>query len=144
MAALLACLSMIVRSPATEPWADKIPSNITNYSRSVRSCRGETSRCNAGHERKEPRRRRGGRGKRNNVDDTLEGAHRKPPSPKLADLIMPVLKAREKAQSEALEKQRGSSVPPDGNPASEAGESATEAADGAAEASEATPGETRR
>ncbi len=60
---------------------------------------------------------------------------------------MPVLKAREKAQSEALEKQRGGSVQQDGTPAPEAGESKSEAADGAADAStaaEATPAETRR
>ena len=109
----------------------------------------ECHKCDAGQgqERKESRRRRGGRGKRNNIDDSLEGSHRKPPSPKLADLIMPVLKAREKAQSEALEKQRGGSAPPEGAPAPEEGDNTTEAADPAAEASAATvttPGEMRR
>ena len=101
-------------------------------------------KCGVGQvaERKESRRRRGGRGKRGHEDALSEGAHRKPPSPKLADLIMPALKAKE-----ALERQRGGSAPQEGAPAPAACEGAAGAAGGNAEGSaagEATPAEARR
>ena len=69
---------------------------------------GLKSRAGQGHERRDSRRRRGGRGKRGHDDSSLspkEAPHRKPPSPKLADLIMSALKARAKAQGQGLEPQ---------------------------------------
>ena len=59
-----------------------------------------------GQDRKEVRRRRGGRGRRGH-DESLVTAHRKPASPKLADLIMPALKAKALAQSQAQDAQMG-------------------------------------
>lgn len=60
-----------------------------------------------GQDRKETRRRRGGRGRRSHDDSSLDTAHRKPASPKLADLIMPALKAKALAQSQAQDAQMG-------------------------------------
>jgi hypothetical protein len=57
-----------------------------------------------GNERRESRRRRCHRSKRNHEDSSespIQGSHRKPASPKLADLIMPALKAKTKAQSQS-------------------------------------------
>lgn len=57
-----------------------------------------------GNERRESRRRRGGRGKRNHEDSSespIQGSHRTPASPKLADIIMPALKAKAAAQSQS-------------------------------------------
>ena len=58
-----------------------------------------------GQDRKEGRRRRGGRGRRGHDESSLDSAHRKPASPKLADLIMPALKAKALAQSQAQDAQ---------------------------------------
>ena len=58
-----------------------------------------------GQDRKEARRRRGGRGKRSHDESHLDLAHRKPPTPQLADLIMPALKAKALAQSQAQDAQ---------------------------------------
>lgn len=82
----------------------------------------------------------------------MENLHRKPPSPKLADLIMPAIKAREKARSEAAEKQASSCAPQESQPAPAAGGDTTEGIDGeassasaeASAAGEAVPAEVRR
>ena len=58
-----------------------------------------------GQDRKETRRRRGGRGRRGHEESSLDTAHRKPASPKLADLIMPALQAKALAQSQDLDAQ---------------------------------------
>ena len=58
-----------------------------------------------GQDRKEGRRRRGGRGRRGHDESSLETAHRKPANPKLADVIMPALKAKALAQSQAQDAQ---------------------------------------
>ena len=58
-----------------------------------------------GQDCKEGRRRRGGRGRRGHDESSLDSAHRKPASPKLADLIMPALKAKALAQSQAQDAQ---------------------------------------
>ena len=79
-----------------------------------------------GNERRESRRRRGGRGKRNHEDSSgspIQGSHRTPASPKLANIIMPALKAKAAAQSQsqALEVQAEGAGTQEGKPAAAKG-----------------------
>lgn len=141
----------LLRSPVTQPRAQvAYATNKRCRPHQYRAAQPKLVKYDAGQgaERKESRRRRGGRGKRSHEDSLSESSHRKPPSPKLADLIMPALKAKEKAQSEALERQRGSScAPQESTPAPAACESTMGAGDGNAEGSaagEATPAEPPR
>ena len=64
-----------------------------------------TTCAGLGQDRKEARRRRGGRGRRGHDESSVNMAHPKPPNPKLADLIMPALKAKALAQSQAQDAQ---------------------------------------
>ena len=75
------------------------------HTQSLLGCYAVAFTAGQGREPREARRRRGGHGKRSHDDSTSPSLdHRKPPSPKLFDMIMPAL-AKAKAQSEALEKQ---------------------------------------